>query len=264
MPVDNLEACLRSALCAPLGVMAVPAGYHVETGFMLPDGDPLSFYLVEDDGGLCHFEDDGATLPDAIARGFDIKSPQRELLLRTLLAQEGAHYDSDLAIRSQPLAPGGLGPASLRFISALIRTRDLFIASRENVAASFSDDIRRALALRLPDTLVLDEAPHGDPGAPDIVLRNTSTRTEAARIFAAGGDLRLMDALVEYQASAAAGLPVIAVVDRRKSRVSEKRFNRATNHGLPMAVVDDSGEEWVERVFTLALQRRRGQPIHPH
>lgn len=254
-PMNSLNSQLRSALCAPLDVVAVPIGYAVSTGFVLPDGDTLSFYLVADDERHSHFEDDGTTLPDAVARGFDMRSPQREALLRSMLDHEGARYAEDLVIRSQSVDNADLGRSSLRFIAALIRTRDLFLVNRENVAASFADDVRRALAPKLPLNLTVEEGAANEPGSPDIVLRTPSDGLKAARIYAAGGDLRLMDALSEHQASGPGDSPVIAVVDRRKSRVSDKRFNRATNKGLRMAVVDDGSTEWVPRVLRLVADR---------
>lgn len=251
--VTNITSALRLSLCAPMEVTAVPVGYHVGTGFPLPDGDLLSFYLIPVGDGRFWLEDDGTTLPNAIASGFDIKSPNRENLLRSLLSDEGASYDSDLAIRSTaPVDAGGVGAAAMHFISALIRTRDLFMVSRENVAASFSEDVRSTLVPRLPDDFEIDEAASNEPGSPDVVLRNRATGLKVARIYAAGGDLRLMDALVEYQSYANEDSPIIAVVDRRKNRVSERRFNTATNLGLNMAVVGDTGEDWVRRVLQVA------------
>lgn len=249
---ETLIGRLRSELCAPLTVSAVPLGYHIETGFRLPDGDPLDFYLVEAEGGLFRFEDDGTTIPNALARGFDLKSAAREGMLRHMLAQEGAHYDTDLVVRTDPVPERELGPAALRFISALVRTRDLFVLSRENVAASFADDVMRAIEASLPEALLVEAAPANEPGSPDILLRRRDTGRKAARVYAAGSDLRLMDALVEHQARQPGDSPVIAVVDRRKGRVTERRFNRATNHGLAMAVVDDQGDDWTTRVFSLA------------
>lgn len=250
---ETLTDSLRSELCAPLHVTAVPIGFHVETGFRLPDGDPLDFYLVRADEGLYRFEDDGTTIPNAVARGFDLKSAARDGMLRHMLAQEGAHYDTDLVVRTDPMAEGEIGTAGLRFISALIRTRDLFVLNRENVAASFADDVMNAIAASLPDTLVVETSPANETGSPDILLRRRGTGQKAARVYAAGSDLRLMDALVEHQARHKDDSPIVAVVDRRKSRVTERRFNRATNQGLAMAVVDDQGDDWVGRVFNLAL-----------
>ena len=94
-PMNNLHSLLRSALCAPLDVVPVPIGYAVSTGFVLPDGDALSFYVVADDEGRSHFEDDGTTLPDAVARGFDMRSPQREALLRRRAGRRRAGADND-------------------------------------------------------------------------------------------------------------------------------------------------------------------------
>lgn len=145
-----------------------------------------------------------------------------------------------------------MGAAAMRFVSALIRTRDLTLLSREDVAALFADDVRRELAERLPKDLAMDEPDRSaEAGSPDIVLRRRDTGLKAARIYAAGADLRLMDAVVEYQAMHPGDAPVIAVVDRRRSRVSEKRFNTATNKGLPMAVVDGPDGSWIDRVINL-------------
>lgn len=249
----DIKASLKRAICAPLDVSSVPAGYAISTGFHLPDGDLLSFYLIPDDDGLYHLEDDGMTLPNAIAAGLDLKSPIRESLLRGILSDEGLRYDDDLSIRSDSIDISAIGKAATRFVAALIRTQDLALLSRENVAASFADDVRADLAARLPETLAIDESPiRSDAGSPDIILRHRSTGLLAARVFAASGDLRLMDAIVEYQDSRDGDSPVIAVVDRRKNRVSERRFNTATNKGLQMAVVDGPDHGWIERVIAVA------------
>lgn len=259
--ISAIGAALRAAFCAPLDVAPVPAGYAITTGFRLPDGDPLSFYLIADVSGRFHLEDDGMTLPNAIAAGLDLKSPVREGLLRGILSDEGLRYLDDLSIRSDSVEASDLGPAALRFVSAMIRMRDLALLSRENVAASFADDVRRELTEHLPRNLTLDDASQArGASTPDIIIRNRATGTRAARVYAAGGDLRLMDALVDYQSSDPHDSPVVAVVDRRRSRVSESRFNTAMNKGLPMAIVDGNADEWVDRVLALA---GAGDPRHP-
>lgn len=263
--VDGITSVLKRSFCASLDVTPVPVGFAISTGFSMPDGDLLSFYMVTDENGLFTLEDDGTTLPNAIAAGLDLKSPNRESLLRGILADEGIHYGNDLTIRSDAVKEALVGETALRFISALIRTRDLSLMSRENVAASFSDDVRREIIKRLPDNLIISEDTNGaDPGTADITLRNAVTGLKAARIYAAAGDLRLMDALVDYQSHGLGDAPVIAIVDRRKSRVSEKRFNNATNLGLQMAIVDGDTTDWVPRVLQLALQATytENQPLH--
>lgn len=254
--IEDINSTIRRALCAPLEVAVVPAGFAINTGFPLPDGDLLSFYLIAHEDGGYHLEDDGTTLPNAIASGLDLKSSVRENLLRGLLFEERARLDDDMTIRSETFAPAAMGAATMRFISALIRTRDLTLLSRENVAASFADDVRSKISARLPETLVLevDRRPSEVVG-PDIVLRSRATGLKAARIYAAGADLRLMDALVDFQAAGPGDSPVIAVVDRRRGRVSEKRFNGATNRGLPMAVIDGDGDEWLGRILAISNPR---------
>lgn len=250
--VESLTRSLRAAFCEGLEVTMVPAGYAVNTGLPMPDGDLLTFYVVSDDEGAYHFEDDGTTLPSAIAAGLDLKSPMRESLLNGMLAEEGARLDDDLAIRSSPLTPDRIGAEALRFMSAIIRTRDLALLSRENVAATFADDVRNALVKRLPSGFSLEPGQRqNDPTEPDMFVHSPETGLKVGRIFAAGGDLRLMEALVGFHGSGDGDSPVIAVVDRRKNHISEKRFNVATNRGLPMAVVDGSGDDWIHRVLQL-------------
>lgn len=253
--IDIMHSGLKRAFCGALDIVAVPVGYFVSTGFAMPDGDLLSFYLVRNDDGSYRLEDDGMTLPSAIASGLDLKSPAREGLLRGILADEGLHYDADLTIRSDDVDESRVGEASLRFVSALIRTRDLTLLSRENVAASFADDVRRVIATKLPAELsISDEEGMADLTGPDIVVRRNDTGLKVARIYAASADLRLMDAVVDHQTNPVDSSPVIAVVDRRKGRVTEKRFNIATNRGLPMAVLDGGDSEWTGRVLDIMSQ----------
>lgn len=252
--LSGIETSLRRAFCSSVEVHPVPIGFAVSTGFVMPDGDLLSFYLVPTDEGKFRLEDDGNILPTAIASGFDLRSPAREGLLRGMLADEGAHYDADFAIRSEAVDEADIGKAATRFISALIRTRDLTLLSRENVAASFADDVRAAVSPRLPAWVEIDDETSKDVDA-DLLMRDRKTGLKVARLYAAGSDLRLMDALVEHKDRATSDSTVIAVVDRRRSRVTEKRFNMATNHGLPMAVVYEGDASWVERVLNLLPPR---------
>jgi len=247
--VDEITSAVRSALCGSLEVTSVPIGYAVNTGFMLPDGDRLSFYVVPEDDGRYRLEDDGTTLPNAVAAGLDLGSPVRDGLLRSILAQEGIRYDDDYLLRSPAVEEHQLGATALSLISALIRTRDLSLLNRENVAASFAEDVKHELEGRLPRGLIIEEALRAsDSGGPDFVIRRPGTGIKVARIYAANGDLKLMDALVDFQDSGSGDSPVIAVVDRRRGRVTERRFNTATNKGLPMAVVDGINTDWARRI----------------
>jgi len=251
VPIEAIEAAMKSALCGSMSAVAVPAGYFVETGFRLPDGDLLSFYVVNERDGTFAIEDDGDTLPMAIAMGFDIRSSAREANLRAILEQEGAAYDDALIIRAEGISRPDLGAAALRFISAMIRMRDLFLIDRENVVRAFSDDIRSAIQTALPQGFMLDDTGGRENLEPDIVIRNARNGLVSGRIYAAGGDLRLMDALVSWQAREPESSPIVAVVDRRAKRVSDARFNRANNIGLPLAAFDGFGNDWLDRVLRI-------------
>jgi hypothetical protein len=228
-------------------------GYAISTGFIMPDGDPLTFYLEETDDGWV-LQDDGSTLPDALASGLEISGGHRERLLSAILEEEGARFDPDYyQIFTDAVPAERLGSAATSFVSALIRMQDLVLLSRENTQASFADDVRAALAASLPNDLEMPEPGVVTPvGGPDLLIRDAKTHIARARIFAANTDMRMLEAVIAHQTSGAGDSPVVAVANRSKGGVTEKRFNFATNKGLALAVYGRNDLAWIERTLSAA------------
>ena len=210
-------------------------------------------YVVHDDDGLWHIEDDGTVLPDAMAAGLDIESGVRESLLRGILASEGAEYDLEtFQIRTPPLSEAEISDAAMRFVSALIRMQDLALLSKENVKASFAEDVARALRERKSDNYEIVMNDKHDTLSPDILIRKVGYGFNQLRVYAASSDVRILEAMISYKSANVDDSPMVAVVNRRRGGVSEKRTITATNMGLPLAVVHDDSYDWVDRVLNAA------------
>lgn len=251
--IETISRAIHARFCADLKVTPVPLGYAVSTGFIMPDGDPLTFYLEEADDGWV-LQDDGSTLPDALASGLELASGHRERLLSSILEEEGARYDlNDYLIYTDAVSPDRLGSAAVSFVSALIRMQDLVLLSRENTRASFADDVRSGLAGKLPASFEMPDFPVvGSVGGPDIVIRDVKTHLTRARVFAANSDLRMLEAVVAHKDTGEGDSPVVVVANRAKGGVTEKRFNFATNQGLTLAVYDPDDPSWINRTLMAA------------
>ena len=68
---------LCTAFCNDITVTDVPVGLAVSTAFRRDDGDKVSFYVVSDNGGKVHIEDDGATIPYLEEAGVDFETETR-------------------------------------------------------------------------------------------------------------------------------------------------------------------------------------------
>lgn len=248
----SLTTALKSRLCDALDVSSVPIGYAISTGFIMPDGDPLTFYATEEEGGWV-LQDDGDTLPTSIAMGLDIQQGNRERLLSGILTAEGARYDPDeLLIYTDPVPASKLGEAAMSFVSALIRMQDLALLSAENTRANFADDIHEALRLAIGDKFVLSDTRGGGSSQPDMVIKDRATNLNRARIFAASSDIRMLEAVINHSEMGPGDSPVVAVVDKGKGGVTQKRVDFSLNKGLPVAIYDGPNGAWMHRVTSIA------------
>jgi hypothetical protein len=260
--LDIIRTALHRRMCDDVTFHEVPFGYAISTGFMMPDGDPLTFFLKIDDDGVM-LQDDGDTIPSALASGIDVNSGHRETLLRGILSDSGATFSSDdLSIHTDVFPPNELGNRAMRFISGLIRTQDLVLLNQENTRANFADDVYSAILDRLPDELEADERVVLPDGGPDLVIRSRAKGLVRARIFAAGTDLRLLEAIITFQKRQAEESTVLAVVDRRKNGITNLRFERAINMGLPIAAYDGRDDGWLDRVTGMLNSRPEAEYFH--
>ncbi|MCA0856133.1 DUF1828 domain-containing protein [Phaeobacter italicus] len=234
MTPDFIKSELCRTFCDGLSVSTVPEGLAVATSFILPDGDPAIFYVRETPDGFI-FEDDGDFVATARASGISLDTGVRAQLFSGILAEGAAFFDEDtLQIRSHPAPKDRLKDLAPRFLSALIRARDLYLLSSENVASTFAEDVREALESRFGSQYLISEDDNADFAA-DFILRHKGSGLRAALIFAVNTNEKLLSALIRYGEQHEDDAPVIAMMDRiGTGGISNRNFMRAQNRGLPM------------------------------
>lgn len=139
---------LCEAFCGELEVREVPAGVAVKTAFRSPDGDAVSFYITRHKGNpaLWRIEDAGMTVPLLEAHGVNLDSGMRAEAFEKLLSEHQATYDDDLCeLHSHYVHDDELPAAAMRFISLMLRVRDLELLSPEVVANTFREDAQQSI-----------------------------------------------------------------------------------------------------------------------
>ncbi|MDX6806279.1 DUF1828 domain-containing protein [Terrihabitans rhizophilus] len=241
----SLRKALCSSFCAGITVNPVPFGLAISTVFEDGSGDRIGFYAVEDEDGL-HLEDDGDYLPHLIASGIDIEKGQRRSLIESVLASAGAHYDADTyEIRTGTISQERLPEMALRFVSALMRIRDVERLNRDFVKSTFKEDALRALVEHFADIARVEE--RGRLGEryqdfqPDAVVHPHSSGRSTAVYFANGivplQEAELLHAEIMGQNDNSSFDVVALLEDFEKIDVlGRRRFQRAQNRGLVMPI----------------------------
>lgn len=234
MTPENAKNQLCRTFCDGLSVSTVPIGLAVSTSFILPDGDPATFYLRETPDGFV-LEDDGEFVATAQALGMTLDAGVRGSLFKGILSEGDASLDHDtLQIRSRAVPESEVCTIAPKFLSALIRTRDLFLLTSERVAATFFEDVHRAIESALGDRFDLEDDLDADIPA-DIVLKHKATGLRAALIYAVNNNEKLLSALLRFSERDHEDAPIIAMMDNlQSSPVSNKTFMLAQNRGLLM------------------------------
>lgn len=250
MTPEALKSAICKAFCTRVDVDAVPAGLAVTTDIVMHMGDPITFYMAEGpDGYAC--EDDGDFIATALASGAYVDDGARSETLDALLADHGAYLDRDTCqIRRDAVPSESAADAAMRFLPALIRSRDILLLSREKVASSFADDLHRALEDRLGGEYSI-AAEEGTDNPADILLKDQQNGLNAALIYAVNSNDKLMAALVRFMERDKDDAPVIAMLaDGPGASVSRRRFMMAQNRGLPMPFFAGDSESAVDFVRT--------------
>lgn len=234
MTPEGLKSDICKTFCHGLSVAAVPAGFSVATAFILPDGDPLTFYVAETEEGWI-LEDDGDFLATAIASGIPIDTGTRRALLEGILRECASEWDTDtLQIRSLPVPPDEVKYACIRFASALVRVRDLVHLTQDAVASTFAEDLRSSVEKALEGAFTVTDDDKSDNPA-DFIIRHAANGLRAASVYAANSNEKLMAALIRHKERRPDDAPVIAVLEREPGKgVTNKRFMMAQNRGLLM------------------------------
>jgi hypothetical protein len=234
-------------------------GLVVSTVFRRPNGDVIGFYISKPNSeGLYRLEDDGLTIPDLEASGFDLANPERHKELTNMLADAGAFFNENNAtLEIGNVDEEELPAACLRMVQLLIRTQDLYMITKERVASTFEQEATEAIARAIGDKAkfetktVIDEKLKD--WAADVVIR--AKDRDPVAVFMTRTDQRLLEAvLVQTLAQYEAKIPlhVIALLEKRHS-VSRATWARAANRLSAITVFAEGHESAAERIAREAI-----------
>lgn len=196
-----MKEALCKAFCDSVQVRTLPGnGYAVTTPFLLSDGDPILFYLMQSEPkGSWVIEDDGKQVPLLEAGGVRLKEGQRGLVFDALLESYGTRYDANRrTLCSRKLKDEEVAAAALRFIAFLLRIEDLILLSPSLVREAFHDDAIAAIHEKFDAIAGVEEAAPISEKLPgyhaDVVL--TAHDMTPLAIYLATSDPKALEALV--------------------------------------------------------------------
>lgn len=242
---ETLAKALCSTFCEAITVNPVPCGFAVSAAFTDPSGDRIAFYVVAEGDGY-RLEDDGEYLARLVALGIDIERGQRQQLLKSVLETAGAFWDRDTyEIKTGGFESEELTARMVRFLSALIRIRDLELLTRDFVRSTFREDATAAIMERFGPVANIDErkpiTKEFPDYLPDLVIRPKVNGRRTA-IFLANNvvpfqEAELLRAEVEKEGQQNEIVVVALIEDTDKiTAISGRRFQRAQNRGLIMPI----------------------------
>lgn len=244
MDYSELRNDLCKSFCREISVHPVPAGYAVSTAFEDSSGDRLTFYVVETPDGP-RLEDDGDYLASLLARDIPIFDGTRRQLLDAILIESDLFWDHDtFEIKSGIVDRANVHEAVVRFISALIRVRDLEHLSRENIRSTFREDFVSQLDTRAAGLVAIEEdaviSKDLAEFPADLVIRSFKFPQNAASVFLVNNNEKLSEALLMRQdllLRDRSDVSVFGVIEEPDMRaISRKKFQRAQNRGLAMPI----------------------------
>lgn len=124
---------LCRAFCNDIHVRKTAHGYALSTSFKKDDGDRIGFYVVDDENGNVHLEDDGTTIQSLEEAGVDFETDTRRKALEELLHSVDGYFDSDAAtLKTRVFARENLGVWALGFVGFLLRMNDFLLLTAES------------------------------------------------------------------------------------------------------------------------------------
>jgi hypothetical protein len=253
-----MKADLCQAFCNDIIVTTVPAGVAVSTVFRRDDGDRISFYVIEDEEGKVHIEDDGGTVPMLEGAGVDFETDTRRRALDGLLESVDAVFDiEDATIKTKLFPREELPSRALDFVGVMLRMNDFLLLTQEKVASTFRDDAASAIRAGIGDRARVREgeavSSRLSEVKPDMVVE-ASDRPPVA-IFFGNTESRVHDAIFLYQTAtyeAKEKLSVIALLEQDNS-ISTSLRRRATNRLTTVPVFRQDEEAAVSRIVREAI-----------
>jgi hypothetical protein len=255
-----MKADLCRAFCNDISVTTVPAGLAVSTAFKRDDGDRISFYVIEDEDGLCHLEDDGATIPLLEGAGVDFETETRRRALDSLLTGVNAYFDvDDATIKTRPFLKGEIPRRALDFVGVMIRMNDFLLLTQEKVSSSFREDAANAIRAEVGDRAAIREGEAVNSRLsevkPDMIVE-AKDRPPVA-IFFGNTEGRVHDAIFLHQTAVYEikdNISVIALLEQDNSIPTALR-RRATNRLTTVPVFRQDEDAAVARIVREAIGR---------
>lgn len=260
---ERLKNALCASFCSAFDVRAVPTGYAVSSIFTDRSGDRFGFYVVAEDGGY-RLEDDGEYLSRVVASGIDIERGQRGQLLDAILDSEKAYWDRDsLEIKTDVFGEAEIATRAGAFLSALIRTRDLELLTREFVRSTFREDAMKAIVERFEAVANIDEDLPVDKDFADFPSDATIRPKEKGQVgaiyFVSTGEKLDEALLLQFAArdKKRTDFSVVALIEDREMRfISRRKFQRAQNRDLAMPIFRGDEEAALDAIERkLAIER---------
>jgi hypothetical protein len=251
---ERLKSALCAEFCSAFEVRPVALGYAVSSVFTDRSGDRISFFVVAE-GENYRLEDEGEYLSRLVASGIEIERGQRGQLLDAILESEGAYWERDtFEIKTDAFGEAELAKRAGAFLSALIRTRDLELLTREFVRSTFKEDAIKAIVERFGEVAEInqDVAVHKDFSdfPSDAVVKPRAGRDGA--IYFVSTNEKLGEALLLQQEAKLRGrtdFSVIALIEEPNMRmISRRKFQRAQNRDLTMPIFRGDEEAALEQI----------------
>ena len=257
-----LRESICKTFCGDLVVKTLPSGIAVTTTFRDAVSDPLACFIEQDEGGW-YMADDGHFLSDTVARGIDVQTGSRKSFLDRILAPAGAWCDlTNLEIRTHAQREVPRADDILKFITALVRARDVTFWSRERIKSTFKDDAYEALVERFAPRADLSRSAPVDASMQefpaDAVLRprdRTGKLPTTAVFFVQVLDT-MNEALMlwmEARDQHRSDIRVAALVEDGTINLSSNKAQRAFNRIDTTAIYRGDEKAAIDRIERVAL-----------
>jgi hypothetical protein len=252
---EYFQRMLCSAFCAGFEVHPVASGYAVSSLFTDRSGDPMSFFLGAGDDGY-RLEDDGEYLSRLVASGVDLERGQRGQLLDAILESGLAYWDRDtFAIKTGSFIETEIPQRAARFLSALLRARDLELLTRDFVRSTFKEDAMQAIIERFESVANIDEdtpVHKNFADFPSDAIIKPKTKGQAGAIYFVNNNEKLGEALLlqqEARLKQRTDFSVIALIEEPEMPlISRRKFQRAQNRDLTMPIFRGDEEAALEQI----------------
>ena len=141
MDIKNLISSYASWLKQETTFEKIGSYYEITTPFLDSANDNIQIYVRQEDGYVI-FSDDGYTLNSLTMQGISL-SKTRKNLIENILRQYGTNLSGNELTTIAKEEEFAL--KKHMFIQSIIRVDDMFMMTRENIASTFQDDVKKYL-----------------------------------------------------------------------------------------------------------------------